>query len=259
MSFRFQKQYQPRCELNSSRPIGTLPAMVTLGIETSGPTGSVALLRDEATIGERVLSQTGRRHARTLVAELRELLKQNGVGVDQVDTVGVSIGPGSFTGLRVGVVCAKTFAYATRCAIVAVDTFQAIAAAAPPSVDQIDVIGDAQRGDLYVGRYERNAVDEWTPRGPIEIVESDAWLSALTAETVVSGPAASAHRLEIESRCRLLSKDLHHPRAENIARIAHARADAGLVDDVWTIAPKYIRRSAAEEKADAQGGSVRSE
>lgn len=232
--------------------------MVTLGIETSGRTGSVALLRDQECLSERTLSQTGRRHARTLVAELRELLQENGVAVDQVDTMAVSIGPGSFTGLRVGVVCAKTFAYATGCEIVAVDTFEAIAAAAPSDVDSIDVIGDAQRGDLYVGRYERQATGAWQSRGSIEIVGLDVWLSSLTADSVVSGPAASGHSGEIEERCRLLTEELRNPRAEFVARIGSGRADAGLVDDVWTLVPKYIRRSAAEEKAGAGGGSVNS-
>ncbi|REJ89666.1 MAG: tRNA (adenosine(37)-N6)-threonylcarbamoyltransferase complex dimerization subunit type 1 TsaB [Planctomycetota bacterium] len=226
--------------------------MLTLGIETSDRTGSVALLRDGALLGQTLLSQTGRRHARTLVVELRDLLRGQDLSPAEVETVAVSVGPGSFTGLRVGVVCAKTFAYAVNCAIVAVDTFEAVAAAASPDVNDLDVIGDAQRGDLYVGRYQRGSSGEWRSSGPMEVVALKSWLSTLTGERIVSGPAAAAHAEEIERRSRLLPEALRHPRAEFVARIGERRASAGEADDLWTLVPRYIRRSAAEEKAAAR-------
>lgn len=103
--------------------------MLTLGIDTSGLGGSIAIARDGNCLAERALSRTGRRHARTLVAELKALFDDTRLRPHDCNTVAVSIGPGSFTGLRVGVVCAKTFAYATRCTLVAVDTHLAVAAA----------------------------------------------------------------------------------------------------------------------------------
>ncbi|HUQ68608.1 MAG TPA: tRNA (adenosine(37)-N6)-threonylcarbamoyltransferase complex dimerization subunit type 1 TsaB, partial [Planctomycetaceae bacterium] len=88
------------------------PLMNILSLETSGLTGSIALDRD-GVVEQRELATAGRRHAQTLVAEMRDLLHAHGLRPADVNAVAVSIGPGSFTGLRVGVVCAKTFAYAT--------------------------------------------------------------------------------------------------------------------------------------------------
>lgn len=102
--------------------------MITLGIETSGRAGTIALVEGGTVVAERSLTASGRRHARTLVPELGELLRKTGHTPTEVDVVAVSIGPGSFTGLRVGVVCAKTFAYATGCRIIGIDTFLAVAA-----------------------------------------------------------------------------------------------------------------------------------
>ena len=78
----------------------------------------------------------------------------------------MSVGPGSFTGLRVGVVCAKTLAYATGARLAAVDTLEAIAANSPPDVETVHVITDAQRGDLFVGTYRRTADGRLAPRRP---------------------------------------------------------------------------------------------
>src|SRR5687768_2419931 len=108
--------------------------MLVLSIETSGTGGSIALVDDRACLAERSLSQAGRRHARTLVFELKQLLAEREVAPGDLGAVAVSIGPGSFTGLRVGVVCAKTLAYAVSTKLVAVDTFLAIAAQSPDGV-----------------------------------------------------------------------------------------------------------------------------
>ena len=101
--------------------------MLVLGIDTSGLEGSVALVRDGNCLAETSLNQLGRRHAQSLILEIGTLLEKHECTPRDVDVVAVSRGPGSFTGLRVGMVCAKTFAYATGCKFIAVDTFAAIA------------------------------------------------------------------------------------------------------------------------------------
>ncbi|MFN5976898.1 MAG: tRNA (adenosine(37)-N6)-threonylcarbamoyltransferase complex dimerization subunit type 1 TsaB, partial [Planctomyces sp.] len=81
-----------------------------LAVETSGMTGSLALSADGQLLSERVLESEGRRHAQTLVSEVGLLLSGQGLTVGDLSAVAVSIGPGSFTGLRVGLVFAKTLA-----------------------------------------------------------------------------------------------------------------------------------------------------
>ena len=128
-------------------------SLLTLGVETSGLTGAVALRRDGQIIESVTLQHSGRRHAQTLVSEVDALLRRSNLTAKQLQVVAVSIGPGSFTGLRVGVVLAKTLGYALGCEVVAVDTFCAIAANSPSDVSEVVVLADAQRGELFAGRY----------------------------------------------------------------------------------------------------------
>ncbi len=101
----------------------------------------------------RGLQSEGRRHAQMLVADVRAALDELHWSPSQIDVVAVSAGPGSFTGLRVGIVFAKTFAWANQTKLVAVDTLQAIAQQAPASIPEVTVISDAQRGELFTNTY----------------------------------------------------------------------------------------------------------
>lgn len=223
--------------------------MLVLGIETSGRLGEIALRRDHQILVVRSLAREGRRHAQTLVAEIDAVFRENGLKMCDCTRVAVSLGPGSFTGLRVGVVCAKTLAYATGCEVVGVDTYEAVAMNSPDDVDGLHVIGDAQRCDLFVARYERAAGGR-RRTGEIEIRPAAKWCEARQASDVVTGPAATKWEDALVARCRVLGEEHHHPRAETVAELG-ARAEN--VDDFWTLAPLYIRRSAAEEKRTADG------
>ncbi len=102
-------------------------------------------------------SEAGRRHGRDLIPCVAAILAEAGLNVGQVDVLGVGLGPGSYTGLRVGVMAAKTLAYVTGAAVVGLDSLEAVARNAPPEALRISVIGDAQRGDLYVADFVRPA------------------------------------------------------------------------------------------------------
>ncbi|MCA8994286.1 MAG: tRNA (adenosine(37)-N6)-threonylcarbamoyltransferase complex dimerization subunit type 1 TsaB [Planctomycetaceae bacterium] len=224
--------------------------MIVLGIETSGRQGSLAVVRDGNVIAERELSATGRRHARTLVPELKTLLEDNGLNPSDLDIIAVSIGPGSFTGLRVGVVCAKTLAYALNKPIVAIDTCDAIAFALPADINRAAVIFDALRGDVYVAEYERTN-SGWNETARPGLVPLEAWLATTTGKSLTAtGPGLTQHGDEISTHCPLAPEEFHNPQASAIALLGEQQAQAGSVADTWTIEPHYIRRSAAEEKAD---------
>ncbi len=225
--------------------------MLTLGIETSGRAGGVALCRDGRCLAERPLEQVGRRHAQTLVAEIGRLCEEFNVCAADCDLVAVSIGPGSFTGLRVGVVCAKTLAYATGCSLAAVDTYLCIAENSPDDVDDVWIIGDAQRDELSVGRYHRDADGSWTLTEQITIAAGQAWCQARTPGDVVSGPGVVRFESELASRCRVLGPEYRDPQAAIVARLGERKIDSSGADDFWSLEPFYFRRSAAEEKWDA--------
>lgn len=223
-------------------------SLLTLGVETSGLIGAVVLRRDGETIESVTLQQAGRRHAQTLVSEVDALLRRANLSVKQLQVVAVSIGPGSFTGLRVGVVFAKSLAYAVGCRLIAVDTFRAIAAASPRNVAEIFVVSDAQRGELFVGRYSRadSASVSNSPirQGDITIESADTFCRRAGA-IAVSGPSVAA----LPPTLQLLAPEFHLPRAEFIAALGEQQALSGEQTDLWGLEPFYLRRSAAEEKA----------
>ncbi len=225
--------------------------MWTIGIETSGREGSVALLRQEQTVAERSLSREGRRHARTLVHELQSLLSEAGVSPQDCDLIAVSQGPGSFTGLRVGVVCAKTWAYATGCQLVGVNTLLAIASAIDTNVGRVDVVVDAQRGDLFQGKYEVGDDGAWIESAAVRIIAGEDWINELTQKCAVMGPAIEQLRDRIPEDVVILPASTCTLTAVTVARVGRQLALAQRCVDPWSLNPIYLRKSAAEEKAEA--------
>jgi tRNA threonylcarbamoyladenosine biosynthesis protein TsaB len=226
--------------------------VITLGIETSGHQGSVALCRDGALLEERDLSCEGQRHARTLVPELRNLLDGHSLAPQDVQSVAVSIGPGSFTGLRVGIVCAKTWVYATGARLISIDTLLAIAEQAGETAQRLQVVSDAQRNELFVGRFERTSAGAWIRDGEIRILPVDAWIKDLRADNVVTGPGLAKLAERLSDRCRVLPAENWLPFARTVARMGERAAQAGHSEDLWASEPRYLRKSAAEEKAEAR-------
>lgn len=221
--------------------------MQLLALETSGLSGSVALWQD-GMVTERSLATEGRRHAQTLIAELKALLDSCNVELQAIDGIAVSIGPGSFTGLRVGVVAAKTLAYAVGCGVLAVDTLASFAEAAPMEWTRVSVISDAQRGDLFLGNYERGADGHFVARSPIRIGAGEDFRLSLTADDIVLGPSAGRWETAAGGPHFIHDSWSLQPSATPIATLAARRWQAGDRSDLWTLAPFYLRPSAAEEK-----------
>lgn len=220
---------------------------IVLGIETAGTGGSLALLREGQLLAERVLEVTGRRHAQTLVAELARLCDEVAVRPSGIGLVAISIGPGSFTGLRVGCTMAKTLCYATEAKLVAVDSLLASATAWSGGHSRVWAIEDAQRGEVFLGEYHRTP-EGFERRGEITIVKAAAWLEQLPPGDVVLGPGLSRSQALRTSATRI-EASLAPPPARIVAELGRKAAARGEFADPWTIEPFYLRLSAAEEKA----------
>jgi tRNA threonylcarbamoyladenosine biosynthesis protein TsaB len=217
--------------------------MLILGIETSGLGGGVALCRDDVCIAESALQEAPRRHAQTLVSQIEQMFKQVNVRIDELDAVAVSIGPGSFTGLRVGVVCAKNRP------LTAVDTLHAIAENSPLDIDRVSVVSDAQRGDIFVGTYARSG-SAWTCEAAPTIVAAQAWLADRRPDEVVLGPGLARQEAALPLECRRLPEAASIPSARVVAHIGARQIERGLLANCGTLEPFYLRRSAAEERRE---------
>lgn len=227
----------------------------TLAIETSGRAGSIAIRANGSLLADVQLAATGRRHARTLIPEIRDLLKSQGMEPSEIQLLAVSIGPGSFTGLRVGAVCAKTFAYAVGCKLIGVDTFLAVAAA-QSEAKRVWVIEDALRGDLCIGEYECHE-GRWRSITPPRLLPFETCREMLTRDVPVTGPGVEQWGDELEAlQVPLITPpELRVSQARWIAAVGEQLAEQGTLSDPWTLEPFYMRRSAAEEKADAAGAT----
>ena len=225
--------------------------MHILGLETSGRSGTIAIVTDGQTLADRSLSTTGRRHAQTLILETQSLLRDTQIAANEIDVVAISQGPGSFTGLRVGAVFAKTFCYATQAKLVAVDTLQCIAERVPFDIACVHVIEDAQRGDVFANAYHCGAEKPIrVTEQPTRIVAIEEFVSTLSDDATVSGPAVKKFSAELQT-ITVTEEELRTPRAETVAIIGHRLAILEDFTDPWDFEPFYLRKSAAEEKRDA--------
>jgi tRNA threonylcarbamoyladenosine biosynthesis protein TsaB len=214
-------------------------------LETSGRAGQVAVAHGDALLEVRRLDEA-RRHARDLAPAVAELLAGQGWRARELDGILVSRGPGSYTGLRVGIMSAKTLAYATGCALVAVDTFAAVASQAPPEVGRLDVLADAQQGKVYSQPFARAADGDWQPLGPLGIEPLADWLARREASAWATGPGLRVHGRNLPPDVPVLTDELWEPQAASLLVLGLRRYRAGGREDVLALEPLYLRPSSAE-------------
>lgn len=221
-------------------------------LETSGRIGQVALAQGEAILRASRLDEA-RRHARDLVPAVRALLNAEQWQPRDVRAVIVSRGPGSYTGLRVGIISGKTFAYAMGCRLLAVDTFAAISLQAPVEATQVDVLADAQQEKVYLQSFVRMETGAWVPKSPLRIERLSDWLAGREPGVWVTGPALRAYGGRLPDGSPVVDAAAWDPRPESLLRIGLARYRASERDDVWSLEPLYLRPSSAEEKWQQHG------
>jgi tRNA threonylcarbamoyladenosine biosynthesis protein TsaB len=197
----------------------------------------------------------GRRHGRDLVPRLADTLRDAGLRANDIDVIAVGVGPGSYTGLRVGLTAAKSLAYANGASLLGLDSLEAVALNAPAESRRVSVIADAQRGHLYVADFVRVDADTRPLRcRPTRIETLQAWLATLEPETHVLGPGLQSPRIQSALPAVLLDHDpaLNYPDGHLLIEFAIRSWADGRRDDVWLLEPNYLRQSSAEELWDAR-------
>jgi tRNA threonylcarbamoyladenosine biosynthesis protein TsaB len=229
------------------------PSPRLLLFETSGAVGRVGLAAGAALLSERVLDAT-RRHARDLVPAVADLLRDQEWQLYDLGGVAVSVGPGSYTGLRVGIMSAKTLAYALGCAVIAVPTFHLIAHQAKVPGNQLDVIADAQQGKLYVQRFCcPDAADTIVPTSELALVAGREWAGTRPAEMPVTGPGLHVAAPWLPTTTPIADSVDREPTVAALLAISLERWGRGPSDDALRMEPIYLRPSSAEEQWDRRG------
>lgn len=221
--------------------------MNILALETTELTGSVAARGDGKLLAELRLPDA-QRSAASLIPGIGRLLAEVGWRPADVQLVATCVGPGSFTGLRVGVTAAKTFAYCVGAGVLGVDTLEAIAAACPADIDRLSVAVDAQRGQVAAADFGRGP-DGWPAADRDWRVEDvDAWLGRLAAGTFIAGPVLRKLAARVPAVLTVVAPRFWGPSAAAVAEVAEHWHAAGRRDDPWKLLPRYSRKAAAEEK-----------
>jgi tRNA threonylcarbamoyladenosine biosynthesis protein TsaB len=238
---------------NNSRapePSFRINTVKILAVDTSGYEGSIAISEDRQLIEERFLHAEGRRHAQTLVSEVDGLLKSLKLAATDIDCVAVSIGPGSFTGLRVGVVFAKTYAWANKTRLVAVDTLRAVAMQVSSDVKTVSVISDAQRREGFVNDYVwDDASQSRVATGIVRIEPIESIVDGDTsANRYWTGPGLTRFASEFPDTSKFAPESAWNPKASSIADVGSLMNANNTIANMYTLEPLYIRRSYAEEK-----------
>ncbi|MFO0999313.1 MAG: tRNA (adenosine(37)-N6)-threonylcarbamoyltransferase complex dimerization subunit type 1 TsaB [Planctomycetaceae bacterium] len=218
-----------------------------LAVETSGTLGSIAIADGPKLLASRILAAGGVRHAQSLVTEVDKLLQELALTPTEIRSVAVSIGPGSFTGLRVGLVFAKTFAWLNQSQLVAVDTLRAIAQQAPHEEMFVTAVVDAQRGEMFAGTYRFDSMPGCRQlTDPIRVTSQDA----LPKDYLLTGPGLSKLRPQLAAEHRLQEESSWQPRASTIAQLGQDMVGRKEFSIPETLEPVYVRLSYAEEKRD---------
>jgi len=214
--------------------------MLLLAADTSGKMGSIALAQcgpgEECEILE-VLPLTGGAFSAQLVPQIIALLKQHEFGKDEIDALAVASGPGSFTGLRVGLAAIKALAEALEKPVAAVSVLAAVAAAAKVDGRVLAAL-DGGRGEMYVGE-----CDGRTRSLNERLLTKSEFLSAAAGSVVVT---PDQQVVEVAKAAGLLVREVERPRSDAIARIGWRKIQAGETISAERLDANYIRRSDAE-------------
>lgn len=225
--------------------------MRILAIETSTMMGSVAIMDERGLIAEYRFNIKAT-HSERLMRTIDEVLRGSGIELKDLDGYAVSIGPGSFTGLRIGLSTVKGLAFTTNKPITAIPTLDALACNIPFSQYMVCPMLDARKKEVYT------ALFRFTDNGVVSkliddcVISPESFLKEIKEPTVFLGEGANIYRELIKERLGYfahfapLSKQL--PSAANVAELGLKALISGKVEDPAILIPRYIRKSEAEIK-----------
>jgi len=225
--------------------------MLILAVDTTTPSGSVALLDDDVLLGE-VNVESAATHSARLLRSVDFLLGAHGRDVKDVDAFAVAAGPGSFTGIRIGVGVVKSLAFASGKPAAPVSTLLALASKlAADGARLVCPLLDAKKDEIYAGLFEarRSVLAELVPQGAYA---PDAFFARLPAHRVISfaGSGLAVYRDRLLAYVRDKAR---FPRrspfiAAEVGRIGRGMIHEGQGVAAGSLEPLYFRRSQAEER-----------
>ena len=227
--------------------------MNILAFETSGRAASVAVMKDKRIIGEMAVS-TKLNHSEKLMPMIDELLKKTDISIKDIDFLAIGVGPGSFTGIRIGVSTAKGLAQALNIPIAAVSSLRTLAFSAAYSDMFICPIIDARRNHVYSG------VFRWEGAELVEVMKEDVYdfkellliLKNKDSKVLFMGEDSGKFKEQIkealgEKGIMAMPQD-NFPRAASVAVMAIKKIEENDLENAFTLRPVYLRKAEAERQ-----------
>lgn len=232
--------------------------MNLLAIETATDVCAVALLKDEMPVIELTLDRP-RSHAENLVPMIRDALRYGDIPSSSLDGIAVSIGPGSYTGLRIGVSTAKGLAYSHNLKVVGVPSLDALAAeaiAAASTGDTVIAAFNSRRNEVYTAIYHigrKSELETVEDAWPLDLDDAEAVEKLAAYEPLIlAGEGANRLANALESvgvhSSRVLDPIAIRPSAVSVGRLGLARLEQGLVENIATFEPFYLKEFIARKQ-----------
>ena len=232
--------------------------MIVLGIETATPQTSIALGTHEGIVAS-VGFAASRAQREAVVPALDQLLSRTGLGLDQVAGIACGLGPGLFTGLRVGVETAKSLAQVLRIPIIGIPSLDALAFSVRHTGRVIAAAIDARRGEVFSCLYRPlpggvQRLGEFSV-GPASRLAAD--IEALGEDVLAVGNGAVLYREDLAAdRTEVLGYAHQHPEAAALVELALPRFEREEHDELFDLVPIYLRKSDAELAWDRRSGAT---
>lgn len=232
--------------------------MKVLAMDTSSSVATVAIVSDDKVEGEIYLNHK-MQHSVILFPMIEKLLEITENSLQDIDIIAVSGGPGSFTGLRIGVAAAKGMVQGSNKTFITVSSLEAMAYQQGYFDGVICPIMDALRDNVYTAVYEYKD-GELINTMPIDVLHIDELLDKLEAynKILFCGDAVSIHTGRIKDRLKdkvfFSIQNNMLPRASSIGEIALKKYSKGEISDIYTFSPLYIRKSQAEREYEKRTG-----
>lgn len=230
--------------------------MKVLGIETSGNIGGIAVCKDRHIVVAKDFG-VGMQHGKELVPTMKSALYEIDWAPEDIDLIAVNVGPGSYTGLRVGVACARTLAYVLNKPVIDVPIFDIIMENYPINATPVCPVLDARRNHVYACIYgpvpasheqglegvRRKRMSEFL------IIQPEKLLPLLPRPVVIFGDGVSPYKDIFHQKDIFIDKEEWAiPKAEHVALIGERMFESGHRCEIDKLLPLYLRQAEAIEK-----------
>lgn len=233
--------------------------MKILAIETSGNNCSIAIIDEEKVISEFSLN-TGTTHSQNLVPMLKQVQKFSNIELDEIDAIACSIGPGSFTGLRIGIATVKGIALSLNKPVIGIPSLTGLAYNTPPFDGIICSILDAKNDNVYAAVFENKESIKMTSQYFTNtIYDLIEYLNKQNQKILFVGDGAVAYKNKIKEalneKAIFMPLHLNTQLATSIAKAALDKAQINEYESYDTLTPLYLKKSQAERMLESESNN----